>query len=46
MKGAVLDETLKFISDIYGNERGGSGNARAAIETLVVAGEIAENKEL
>ncbi len=44
MKGAVLDETLKFISDIYGNERGGSGNARAAIETLVVAGEIAEKQ--
>lgn len=44
VKGAVLDETLKFISDIYGNERGGSGNARAAIETLVVAGEIAEKQ--
>ncbi|BBG23955.1 ORC1-type DNA replication protein 2 [Sulfuracidifex tepidarius] len=44
VKGAILDDALRFISDIYGQDKGGSGNARAAIETLVVAGEIAEKQ--
>ncbi len=44
VKGAVEEEAIKFLSEIYGHDKGGSGNARAAIETLVVAGEIAEKQ--
>lgn len=38
----VPDETTAFISDIYGYDKGGTGNARLAIETLELAGRIAE----
>jgi cell division control protein 6 len=38
----VPDETITFISDIYGYDKGGTGNARLAIETLELAGKIAE----
>ena len=39
---AVLDDTVKFIADIHGVDKGGSGNARLAIETLELAGKIAD----
>ena len=41
-QNAVTDEAVKFISDIHGADKGGSGNARLAIETLELAGRIAD----
>ncbi|BCU70497.1 ORC1-type DNA replication protein [Stygiolobus caldivivus] len=41
---AVSDEAIKFISDIHGADKGGSGNARLAIETLELAGKIADTE--
>jgi cell division control protein 6 len=41
---AVDDEVLQFISNTYGYDKGGNGNARIAIETLSLAGEIAEKE--
>ncbi|MEM4373036.1 MAG: ORC1-type DNA replication protein, partial [Metallosphaera sp.] len=38
----VPDETVEYISNLYGHDKGGSGNARLAIEALEVAGKIAE----
>ncbi len=38
----VPDEVLRYIAEIHGRDRGGEGNARAAIETLLVAGEAAD----
>lgn len=43
-EGAVEEEALKFISDIYGADKGGSGNARLALETLELAGKIADSE--
>ncbi|QGR16126.1 ORC1-type DNA replication protein [Sulfurisphaera ohwakuensis] len=43
-EGAVLEETVRFISDIYGFDKGGSGNARLALETLELAGKIADTE--
>lgn len=43
-EGAVGDETLKSIADLHGADKGGSGNARLAIETLELAGKIAESE--
>jgi len=43
-EGAVEEEAVKFISDIYGADKGGSGNARLAIETLELAGKIADSE--
>ncbi|AWR99681.1 ORC1-type DNA replication protein [Metallosphaera hakonensis] len=40
----VQEETISYISEIYGRDKGGSGNARSAIETLEMAGKIAEIK--
>lgn len=42
--GVVDDEVLKFIADYEGSDRGGGGNARHAIEILLLAGDIAENE--
>ncbi len=41
-QGVVEEGVLKFISDIHGADKGGSGNARVAIETLEVAGDLAD----
>ncbi|BFH73534.1 ORC1-type DNA replication protein [Sulfurisphaera javensis] len=43
-EGAVPEETIKFIADIYGVDKGGNGNARLAIETLELAGKIADTE--
>ncbi len=43
-EGVVDDEVLKFIADYEGADRGGSGNARHALEILMLAGEAAENE--
>jgi cell division control protein 6 len=43
-ENTVDDEVLKYIANIYGFDKGGNGNARAAIETLSLAGEIAEKE--
>ncbi|AEE93409.1 ORC1-type DNA replication protein [Acidianus hospitalis] len=40
--GTVSDDAVKFISDINGFDKGGSGNARLSIETLELAGRIAD----
>ncbi|QKQ99561.1 ORC1-type DNA replication protein [Metallosphaera tengchongensis] len=40
----VPEETLNFIAELYGSDKGGSGNARLAIETLEMAGKLAEVK--
>jgi len=42
--GTVGDEVVGYIADLEGVERGGSGNARAAIETLLLAGEAADSE--
>ncbi|MEM2444497.1 MAG: ORC1-type DNA replication protein [Sulfolobales archaeon] len=43
-EGAVSDDVLKYISDTIGSDKGGPGNARAALEILLIAGEIAERE--
>ncbi|MCS7107967.1 MAG: ORC1-type DNA replication protein [Sulfolobales archaeon] len=45
-EGAVSDDVLKYISDAVGSDKGGPGNARAALEILLIAGEIAEREGL
>ncbi|AEB94356.1 MAG: ORC1-type DNA replication protein [Metallosphaera sp.] len=40
----VPEETVDYISNVYGHDKGGSGNARLAIEVLEMAGKIAEIK--
>ncbi len=42
--GTVADEVLKYIADIVGADHGGSGNARLALEILLLAGEVADNE--
>lgn len=44
-EGAVLPEALEVIADNVGIDRGGSGDARLAIELLWRAGKIADMKE-
>lgn len=41
-EGTVQDEGIKFLSQVHGYDTGGSGNARLAIETLEVAGDLAD----
>ncbi len=41
-EGAVVDEVLEMIAEMNGIDTGGSGNARAAIELLLLAGEKAD----
>ncbi len=43
-EGAVSDDVLRYISDVVGSDKGGPGNARAALEILLIAGEIAERE--
>ena len=43
-EGAVDEEAIKFIAEIYGADKGGSGNARLALETLDLAGKIADSE--
>lgn len=42
--GAYDEEVLKMIADYEGVDKGGSGNARHALEILLVAGDIAEKE--
>ncbi len=41
-EGTVDDDVLRYIADMEGVDRGGEGNARAAIEALLLAGEAAD----
>ncbi|NPA97275.1 MAG: ORC1-type DNA replication protein [Crenarchaeota archaeon] len=41
-EGTVDDEVIQYIADVEGVDRGGEGNARAAIEALLLAGEAAD----
>lgn len=43
-EGVVDDEALRFIADIEGHDKGGMGNARVAIEMLLLAGEAADKE--
>ena len=43
-EGAINDNVLTFIAHINGIDTGGSGNARVAIETLELAGKIADSE--
>ncbi|BCU68537.1 cell division control protein Cdc6 [Sulfolobales archaeon HS-7] len=43
--GTVLDEGVRFVSDYHGIDKGGSGNARIAIEVLEAAGEMADKNQ-
>ncbi|MEM3904805.1 MAG: ORC1-type DNA replication protein, partial [Sulfolobales archaeon] len=43
-EGAVSDDILRYIADTVGADKGGPGNARAALEILLIAGEIAERE--
>jgi len=40
----VTNDILMFISKLYGYDTGGNGNARLAIETLELAGKIADSE--
>ena len=42
--GVVDDEVLRFIAEYEGSDRGGGGNARHAIEILLLAGDIADSE--
>ncbi|OYT38907.1 MAG: cell division control protein Cdc6 [Desulfurococcales archaeon ex4484_58] len=43
-EGVVDDEVLRFIAEYEGVDRNGGGNARHAIEILLLAGDIAESE--
>jgi cell division control protein 6 len=43
-EGAVSDEVLTYIAEIVGVDRGGTGNARLALEILLLAGEMADHE--
>lgn len=43
-EGVYDDDILKFIADYEGVDKGGSGNARHALEILLTAGDIAERE--
>jgi len=40
--GAVPEDTISLIAEIYGADKRGNGNARLALETLELAGKIAD----
>lgn len=42
--GSIDEKVIKYIADLEGYDRGGSGNARVAIETLLLAGEAADQE--
>jgi len=42
--GTVSDEVLHYIADLVGVDRGGSGNARLALEILILAGSEADRE--
>lgn len=42
--GAVGNDVLNFIANSIGVDKGGTGNARAALELLLLSGEIAEQE--
>jgi len=44
IEGVVPDEVLEIIADAHGVDKGGEGNARAAIEALRIAGLLAESE--
>ncbi|MCS7111788.1 MAG: ORC1-type DNA replication protein [Ignisphaera sp.] len=43
-EGTVDDEVIRFIAGNEGVDKGGEGNARSAIEVLLLAGEAAEHE--
>ncbi|MET1101232.1 MAG: ORC1-type DNA replication protein [Pyrodictiaceae archaeon] len=43
-EGTIDDEVFKYIADIVGHDKGGSGNARHALELLLLAGEEADRE--
>jgi cell division control protein 6 len=43
-EGTVPSEVLELVSEIHGYDRGGTGNARLAIEVLELAGDIADKR--
>ncbi|RLG85460.1 MAG: cell division control protein Cdc6, partial [Thermoprotei archaeon] len=45
-EGTVPDEVLRYIAEYEGIDKGGGGNARAALETLLLAGEAADHDGL
>ena len=44
-EGTIGEDVLRFISNLYGSDTGGSGNARLAIEALDLAGKIADSED-
>ena len=45
-EGTVPDNVLKYIAEYEGIDKGGGGNARAALEALLLAGEAADHDGL
>ncbi len=43
-EGVVDDDVLKYIAELEGVDKGGKGNARFALELLMLAGEAAEKE--
>ncbi|BEP17022.1 ORC1-type DNA replication protein [Pyrofollis japonicus] len=44
-EGTVGDDVLKYIAELVGADTGGSGNARLALEILLLAGNEADSEE-
>ncbi len=42
-EGTISDDVIKYIADYEGIDKGGYGNARAALEVLLLAGEAADH---
>jgi len=43
-ENSVSEDVLRFIAEVHGFDKGGSGNARISIETLELAGKIADSE--
>jgi len=43
---AIDDEAIKFLADFHGSDKGGSGSARILLESLEVAGELADKERV
>jgi len=43
-EGTVSDDVLRYIAEYEGIDKGGDGNARAALEILLLAGEAADHE--
>ncbi|NPA05353.1 MAG: ORC1-type DNA replication protein [Crenarchaeota archaeon] len=43
-EGTIGDDVIQYVADIVGVDKGGRGNARLALEILLIAGELADQE--